>query len=159
MKTGRIGGDLKILKAWESSEKDILELFLPVFIGSNPFSFIAIGSNIPFVYTFLVERARILDLDAPDPVYLFGSKPYLDIKPFLVMMNGGSFKGASLERFTEMSFRGDLIPKLFMNKDFRRIEECVIEEANEFRKLYVHLKEKAPGLIPEGIESPDRQWF
>ncbi|MFW3146811.1 MAG: hypothetical protein ACMUIE_08380 [Thermoplasmatota archaeon] len=147
MVSGREEGPLNIMKAWESSEQDILERFLPVMIGGGPFSFVAIGLNIPFMYTFIVERARIHGLDAPDPLYLFGYKPYLDLKPFLVVMNKGSFKGASLDRFAELSYSGDMIPKMYYAKNYERIEECILEEAEKFQKLYRHLKDKAPALI------------
>ncbi|MEA3558637.1 MAG: hypothetical protein U9R75_05220 [Candidatus Thermoplasmatota archaeon] len=147
MLSGREEGPINILKAWESSEEDIIERFLPVFTGGGPFSFVAIGMNIPFTYSFLVERARIHDLDAPDPLYIFGKKPYMDLKPFLVMMNKGSFKGASLDRFVDLSFSGDQIPKLYYSREYSRIEECIREEAEGFQKLYRHLKDRAPSLV------------
>jgi hypothetical protein len=147
MYSGREEGPLNILKAWETSEEDILDRFLPMFMGGGPFSFVAIGLNIPFMYSFIVERARIHGLDAPDPLYIFGSKPYLDIKPVLVMMNKGSFKGASLDRFGQLSFSGDMIPKMYYDHEYERIEECIKEEAAEFQKLYRHLKERAPSLV------------
>ncbi|MGA1822943.1 MAG: hypothetical protein ACMUIG_10500 [Thermoplasmatota archaeon] len=168
MLTGRSEGDLNVLKAWESGEKEILELFNPIFIGSGPFSFVAIGNNIPFIYTFLIERTRIHGLECPDPVYVFGRKPYLDIKPFLVLMNGGSFKGAALDRFTRIGYTGDMIPKLYYSGQYERIMECIREEADEFQKLYRHLKEHSSDLVPEGVKGPleipgkrkeSRKWF
>ncbi|MFO8050614.1 MAG: hypothetical protein R6V01_02805 [Thermoplasmatota archaeon] len=147
MISGREEGPLNILRSWESSEKDIIERFLPLFAGGGPFSFVSIGLNIPFMYSFLVERARIHDLDAPDPLYILGKKPYLDLKPFLVIMNKGSFKGASLDRFADLSFTGEQIPKMFYAKEYERIEECIEEEAREFQKLYRHLKDRAPSLV------------
>lgn len=147
MISGREEGPLNILRSWDSSEKDIIERFLPQFTGGGPFSFVTIGLNIPFMYSFLVERARIHGLDSPDPLYILGRKPYLDLKPFLVVMNKGSFKGASLDRFADLSFTGDMIPKMFYSQEFNRIEECIKEEAREFQKLYRHLKERAPSLL------------
>jgi hypothetical protein len=153
MVSGRTEGPLTILKEWESSERGILELFLPILLGSGPFSFVAIGFNIPFVYTFILERARAVGLDPPDPVYLIGRKPYLDLKPFAVLMNNGSFKGASLDRFTSLTFSGDIIPKLYEAGDHDRIVSCIEEEAREFQALYRHLKGKASILIPETARS------
>jgi hypothetical protein len=148
MTTGRTEGPLTILKEWESSERGILELFLPIFMGSGPFSFVAIGFNVPFVYTFIVERAKAVGLDAPDPVYVVGRKPFLDLKPFAVLMNRGSFKGASLDKFTSLSFGGEAIPGLYEAGDYNRILSCIDEKARAFQGLYVHLKDKAPSLIP-----------
>lgn len=147
MVSGRMEGPLHILKAWESSEKEVLEVFLPVFNSGGPFSFVAIGTNLPFIYSFIVERARIHDLDPPDPLYLMGKKPYLDLKPLLVMMNKGSFKGASLDTFMELSYRGEEIPRFYFDKDYNRIISCITEEAEKFQKLYRHLKERAPSLV------------
>ena len=166
MVSGRTEGDLKIIKTWDSSEKEVLELFNPIFLGRGPFSFVAIGNNVPFMYTFLVERSRIHGIESPDPVYIFGSKPYLDIKPFLVLMNGGSFKGASLDRFTNLSLKGDAIPKLFYEGKFEAIEDHVREKAKEFQELYRHLKENSSSLVPDGVEGPlgytakgTKRWF
>jgi hypothetical protein len=147
MISGREEGPIHILKAWESSEREILEIFLPVFNSGGPFSFVAIGINIPFMYSFLVERARIHGLDAPDPLNLLGRKPYLDLKPLLVIMNKGSFKGASLDAFMELSYKGEEIPRFFFNKEYERILSCIREEAEKFQRLYRHLKERAPSLV------------
>jgi len=146
MLTGRGEGNLTILKAWETSEKDVLERFLPVFMGGGPFSFVAIGLNIPFIYSFIVERSRIHGLEAPDPLYLMGSKPYLDLKPLLVMMNNGSFKGASLENFTDLSSSSDMVPKAFYENDHKAILDHILEKSSEFLRLYRHLKEVMPEL-------------
>jgi len=43
--TGQPFGDLVILKERESSEKDILAKFIPIFIGEKPFDFIPIGDD------------------------------------------------------------------------------------------------------------------
>lgn len=147
MLSGRDEGPLTILRSWESSEKNILELFLDIFDSNNPFSFVAIGLNIPFMYSFIVERSRIHGLNSPDPLYLLGRKPYLDMKPILVMMNKGSFKGARLDTFMELSFSGEEIPRFYFDGKYDRIEECIAEEAEEFQKLYRHIKDKAPSLI------------
>ncbi|MDG6225184.1 MAG: hypothetical protein QCI82_06690 [Candidatus Thermoplasmatota archaeon] len=149
MRTGRQLGPLTVLKEWESSERGMLELFLPIFMGSGPFSFVAIGFNVPFMYSFIIERAMAVGLDAPDPLYVFGSKPYLDIKPFAVLMNNGSFKGASLDRFTDLSFTGEMVPVLYERGENDRIEECIKEKASAFLSLYRHLKEAAPAMAPE----------
>jgi len=145
--TGRAEGPLTVLKEWESTEEGILELFIPIFLGSGPFSFVAVGMNIPFIYTFLVERAKAAGIDAPDPVYLIGRKPFLDLKPFLVMMNDGSFRGASLDRFTNISFTGEAIPDLYARGDHEAIIRCIEEEAREFQALYRRLKERSSALL------------
>ncbi|MCU0799620.1 MAG: hypothetical protein MUC62_08115 [Candidatus Thermoplasmatota archaeon] len=146
MVTGRDEGNLNILMTWESSEKEVLELFLPIFTGSGPFSFVAIGVNVPFIYSFLVERARRNGLEAPDPLYLLGAKPFLDLKPLLVMMNRGSFKGAALDRFVNISVPSESIPQLYRDGRYGEVLEHVREKASELLRLYRHLKERMPEL-------------
>lgn len=147
MLSGRDEGPLTILRSWESDERTILELFLEIFNTNNPFAFVAIGLNIPFMYSFIVERSRIHGLDSPDPLYLLGRKPFLDMKPILVMMNKGSFKGARLDTFMDLSFSGEEIPRLYFQEKYDRIEECIVEEAQKFQKLYRHIKDRAPSLV------------
>lgn len=146
MVSGRVEGDLNILKIWDSTEREMLELFLPILTGSGPFSFVAIGPNIPFVYSFIVARAVTHHLDAPDPLHLFGSKPYLDLKPLLVMMNRGSFKGASLERFVPMKVSGETVPQLYRDLRYNEVLDHVREKSMGFCGLYKHLKERIPDL-------------
>jgi hypothetical protein len=146
MVTGREGSGLTVLKVWESSEREVLELFLPIFNGSGPFSFVPIGVNVPFIYSFLVERARRNGLESPDPLYLLASKPCLDLRPLLVMMNKGSFKGASLDRFTDISVPGEMVPRLYRDGKVDEIMSHVAEKASAFLKLYRHLKERVPEL-------------
>ncbi len=146
MLTGREESALNILTTWESSEKEVLELFLPIFNGFGPFSFVAIGVNVPFIYSFLVERARRNGLEAPDPLYLLGSKPFLDLKPLLVMMNRGSFKGASLDSFVNIKIPSESVPQLYRDGRYGEVLEHVREKASELLRLYRHLKERMPEL-------------
>ena len=154
MVTGREEGGLNVLKTWESSEREVLELFLPIFNGSGPFSFVAIGLNVPFMYSFIVERARRNGLDAPDPLYLLGAKPFLDLKPVLVMMNKGSFKGASLDRFARITVPGESVPQLFREGRYDELISHIREKASEFIRLYRNIKERMPSLTsPDQVES------
>jgi len=56
--TGEPIGDLKILKEWESTEKEILTEFLPNLKKEYKFDFIMIGNNLIFDFMFLTYRAR-----------------------------------------------------------------------------------------------------
>lgn len=156
MVTGREEGGLNVLTSWETSEREVLELFLPILTGSGPFSFIAIGLNVPFIYSFIVERASRNGLDAPDPLYLLGAKPFLDLKPVLVMMNRGSFKGASLERFANISVPSESVPRLYREGRYDEILSHIREKASEFLKLYRHIKERLPELTNQDTTGSKR---
>lgn len=57
-------GELRILKEWESSEKDILTRFMqesPV-LDRYSFAFVPVGYNLFFEYKFLLQRSLHYDL-------------------------------------------------------------------------------------------------
>ena len=65
----------------------------------------------------------------------------------LVILNDGQFKGASLDKFTEKQYSGEVIPKWYEEKNYRAIEQYIQEEAREFIKLYQMLKKRIPKII------------
>ena len=58
--TGEAVGELTILKAWESSEKEILQRFISDtnILDPNPFSFIPLGFNLSFEHNFSSSLSR-----------------------------------------------------------------------------------------------------
>jgi hypothetical protein len=88
--TGEPIGGLNILKCWESSERDILQRFLPNLV-CRPFDFIFVGKNLLFDFCMLNERLKFHGLGQFD-IRTLHNRVSLDIKPILVLMNGGSFK-------------------------------------------------------------------
>jgi len=119
--------DLTILKEWESSEKDILGESLEVFIGEDPLDFIPVGVNLAFDFRFLYHRVKYL---MPEYVerykstleYLVWQKPYIDLKPVLVMVNDFRFEGYDrlVEEYMKIKARekpvltGSTIPYLYV---------------------------------------------
>ena len=96
--TGEAIGDLNILRAWESSEKEIIEQFI---LGSRvldpyPFSFVPIGFNLNFEHNFLKTRSEKNELPSIDIL----SHPFLDLRIIGVIMNKGEFKGSGLDKLT-----------------------------------------------------------
>jgi len=158
-------GELTILKEWESSEKDILREFLEVFIGEDPFDFIPVGVNLAFDFRFLYHRVKYL---MPDYVeknkltleYLVWQKPYIDLKPILVMVNDFRFEGydrlveehMKLETREKLVLTGSAIPYLYVSGKYKEIEEYVRSEAEAtmeiLRRIYKILKENSPRLRP-----------
>ena len=93
--TGEAKGELKILKAWELSEKEIIEQFISdsKILDSYRFSFVPIGFNLNFEHNFLKVRSEKHGLPQIDVL----NHPFLDLQIIGIVMNKGEFKGASLD--------------------------------------------------------------
>lgn len=73
--------------------------------------------------------------------------PHIDIKPILVILNEGSFKGASLEKFIGKKDSGAKIPEWYAKRDYAAIEKYIRDEAERFISFYQRLKEKMPYVL------------
>jgi hypothetical protein len=128
-------GPLTILKSWtdEKGEEGIIEKILPLVMSENPFGFVPIGNNLNFEYKFLVSKInqyKKLDLD----VGYFHNRPSIDLKPVMILLNGGRFKGYHL--ILNKSGSGSSVPIWYENKDFDKIIEYVIDETTSFTAFY-----------------------
>lgn len=147
--TGEKESELTTLKSWESSEKDILKEFHSQFSPDEPFRFVPIGMNLAFDLFSLHYRWKRIGIEVPLKTLLY-DHPYLDIKPILVILNKGSFKGASLGKFIGFPEKEDLrakIPGWYENKDYAKIEEYLRKEADGFIQLYQNIKRDLPHLL------------
>jgi len=145
IETGDPLGELTILKEWESSEKEILRKFIPIFMGTKPFDFIPVGMNLSFDFNFLRFRTLLNLGEVIDINWLFLG-PHLDIKPIIVMMNKGKFKGASLNLFSEKELDPSKIPLWYEYREYDKIIEYIKQEAQAFLKLYKTLAEELPNI-------------
>jgi hypothetical protein len=142
--TGEPIGDLNILKRWESSEKDIIESFLPNF-KCKPFDFIFIGKNLLFDFCLLDKRIRKHRLGEFDMRWLYG-RCSLDLKPLLVLMNKGNFVGYDKVLPKTNPLTNDKIPELFKNEKFPEIIQYIKDEAMDFIRAYKVFKREVPSL-------------
>lgn len=138
-RTGKPEGKLVILKAWESSEEEILREFYYIFRPERPFQFVPIGMNLNYDLFVLHNRWKRIGINVPLET-LFYHHPRLDIKPIIVILNGGSFKGASLDKFTGKQHSGAPIKEWYEQGEYKRIEAYIQEEAEEFIRFYRMLK-------------------
>ena len=134
LETGRPIGDLIILKEWESSEEKIVKNFYDIFFreGLDIWNFVMVGNNLNFDFEFLIlkfEKYLGKKLSSKD---LHCIRPHFDIKPFLVMLNGGNFKGASLDKFTKKNQNGRAIKDYYQNKEYSKIEDYIKNETESF---------------------------
>jgi hypothetical protein len=145
-KTGKPEGQLQILKSWESSEKEILENFYSIFEPSKPLYFIPIGMNLNFDLLMLHNRWKKYGIDVPLKTLLY-HHPSVDIKSILVILNGGEFKGASMEKFCGKKSSGAILPEWYSKKDYPAIEKYIIDEAEAFLQFYQKLKIEMPLIV------------
>ncbi len=146
--TGNIKGQLNILKAWETSEEDILNKFLKTFNPFNPsfykWDFIPIGFNLNFDFLTLLYRWQSIGVKV-NATELF-RYPHLDIQPIVTMFNHGVFKGASLENFAGKKGSGADIKGLYDTKNFTAIQSYIEDETTCFIKLYQFIAKELPNL-------------
>ncbi|MDO8428031.1 MAG: ribonuclease H-like domain-containing protein [Candidatus Diapherotrites archaeon] len=143
--TGEAIGELKILKEWESSERDILERFIRESgIGDDhAFSFVPVGYNLGFEHNFFRERTAVHSLNPIDILF----KPFLDLQVCGIIMNGGEFKGSGLDKITGKPHNGKIIPEWYASKEFAKIENYVTIEAQEFIKFNQWLYKEMPACL------------
>jgi hypothetical protein len=132
--TGKPLGDLMILREWESSEEEIIKEFYGRFVKGrrSPWDFVPVGCNLNFELEFLTEKFKKYlgkDFRSRDVYY---HNPRLDVQPFLVLMNRGEFRGASLDRFTSKVQNGSCIKDYYERKEYEKIDEYVVQETAAF---------------------------
>lgn len=144
-RTGEAKGELNMLKSWESSEKEILEKFHPIFNPENRWDFVPIGCNLSFDFASLIFRWKKMGIEV-NARNLFAERPYIDMQPILIILNGGSIKGATLERFTGKQHAGSEVKEWYEKKDYLVIQEYIQDEVDKFLRLYQFLIQRLPGV-------------
>ena len=140
-------GELRILKEWESSEKEIISQFLSDtnILDNYTFSFIPVGYNLNFEHGFLKERTKINDLPLADIL----NNPFFDLRVIGILMNNGEFKGSGLDKLTGKEGGGSNVPIWYKNHEYEKIIEYVKQETREFIKFNVWLYKKLPFLLSQ----------
>jgi len=151
---GRPGGPLTVLRAWESSEAEILRTFCGTtrfFDRSDPWAFFPTGFNLGFEYRFLQTRMQRHGIDLALPWDWAHDKPSLDLHPVAVLMNGGRFKGSSLERFSRKPTSGHSIIEHVARRDWAAVDRYVQWETEAFFELLGHLHRTMPRFWEEKV--------
>lgn len=124
--------ELSILKVWEfNSEKELIKKFLEDSkFFEEPFTFIPIGVNLVYDIIFIYERARLYGLVSKPLTDLLHEKPFIDIKPILVIINNCEFRNYNkiIDNKMMVSLTGSDIPILYAKKEYKKIEEYIKEE-------------------------------
>ncbi len=142
-RTGEKKDELVILKAWESTEKDILEKFYQVFNPEKPWDFVPVGFNLSFDFFSLLYRWRKINIEV-NPKFIFSDRPSIDLKPIVIMCNGGLFKGANLGRFIGKKDSGLKVSEWCKEGDYSSVQEYIKDEAYKFINFYQFLVSRMP---------------
>ena len=146
--TGEPLGELKILKEWESSEKEIVTSFYNEFFKPGiPFTqFIPVGIGLDYEYEMLNEKLKKYNLPAMSSHDLYYRRPRFDMRSIIILLNDGRFNGAKLDSFAPVKGDGGLVKGWYEKKEFRKIEHFIRDEAEGFLKLLQYLN-KNKGLM------------
>ncbi|MFH1235240.1 MAG: ribonuclease H-like domain-containing protein [Candidatus Diapherotrites archaeon] len=143
--SGKPSGPLRILKEWESSEREILREFLDKsgVLEEYPFAFVPVGYNLTFEHNFLKERTAQHSFTPVDIL----NHPSIDLRPFGVLMNKGEFKGSGLEKITSKPSDGSNVPTWYHGREYAKITEYIDAEAKAFIQLYSWLLKEMPSFL------------
>ena len=136
---GKPEGNLEILTEWDcGSEKEMLERFRRLFITESDFDFIPVGMNL-YGFDLIAILSRLnyyfnlnLGMD------FYRNRPVIDIKPTLVMMNGGKFMG--YQNLLGKTVSGSMIKTWYEAKDYPKIIDYIKQETENFVNKYQLLK-------------------
>jgi len=143
--TGEPIGELHILKEWESSEMEILKMFLPKIQCDNPWDFIIIGKNLLFDFNFLDKRSKKYGLGGFDLAYCH-HRVFLDLKHILVLINKNNFRGYDRVLDVSGALANVDVPQLYKEKKYPEIIEYIKKETEVFLKALKILKSEMPAL-------------
>jgi hypothetical protein len=133
-----------ILKRWDSSELDILKRFYPN-LTCKPFDFIFVGKNLFFDFCMLNERLKHHGLGEID-LRCLNQRVSIDIKPLLVIMNDGNFKGYDKVIPKTNPTTNEMIPKLYKEGEYSEIIQYIRDETKDFVQAYQVFKKEMPKL-------------
>jgi hypothetical protein len=134
-------GELKILKAWESSEQSIITTFYDQFFKPNtPVThFIPVGMNLDYEYEMIIAKFRKYNLSSITSHQLYFQRPRFDLRTLIVLLNDGRFTGARLDLFSPKKYDDSHMKKWYEKQEFKKIEHYVREESEAFLKLLQYL--------------------
>ncbi len=133
LKTGKPRGELEVLKEWESGEEEIIRQFFGRFFSRGVgWSFVPVGYNLNFEFEFLLHKFNRYCGTSWTSLDFHYNIPHIDLKPLVILLNGGEFRGSALHNFTSKKTGGWVVPQYYENREFGKIEEYVSMEAQAF---------------------------
>jgi uncharacterized protein YprB with RNaseH-like and TPR domain len=145
MATGAPLTKLTIVKEWEDgcSEEMMLKLVMHLLIDAPLWSFVPIGNNLAFDFSFISARMRhYFGIDVLERLM---DRPCIDVKHILVMINKGRFKNYA--KIVGKGESGGNVPLWYQRKEYDKIVRYVEMEAEAFVRTYSILKRNLPLII------------
>lgn len=151
-------GKTKILKEWESSEKNILSSFLTdLKMMRNEGFLILVGHNIlRFDIPTLMRRMAANGIDGHGNLEdFFCNIATVDTLQCMLPFNGMRFKGLSAD---DVSSRLDIsgprhrnteVESFYRNREFRKIEDHAVADLDFVQSLYWRLKREEVGTLTD----------
>ena len=156
LRSGKPLREIEILKAWESSEEAIVTQFYDKFFrgGQNKWIFIPVGFDINLTWEYITEKfEQYLGPSYIQPGFHF-TIPHIDLLSTVVLLNGGNFIGAKLEKFTNHPPKKGEIKEWFETEDYKRIEDHIKGSAESFLVFYTKVKENMPKILRKEAPAP-----
>jgi len=138
LENGKADEPLTILKSWEKgcNEEKIINEIAKLITLPNPWKFVPVGNNLHFEFKFLLSKIKMYTDIKIDPLY-FHSRPHIDLKHVLILLNGGRFKGYHL--YLNKLQSGASVPIWYQNKEYLKIIEYIKMEASAFTDFYTNI--------------------
>ena len=142
--TGKLIGDIHILKEWESDERTIVDKFRQQtdIVSSYEFDFIPVGYNLKFEHKFILEKSSKY-FSFPISV-LF--KPHIDLHSIGILLNKGEFKDSGLDKLTNKPTSGEVVLEYYKNREYDKIEEYIKTEAIQFSYFFEWCHRELPKM-------------
>ena len=137
--TGKPIGDLEVYRAWESSERDIVEQFYQK--CKNKW-FVFVGNNLNYEMRFLIAKFKKFCGINFDPF----DRPTIDVQPTMVGINSGVFKG-----YAKILGKNGVAANIGMwyhTNNYNAILDYIAKETESFLDVYSVLCESLPLLKP-----------
>lgn len=144
--TGEPIGPLTILKAWEYGEENIVKEIATLML-EDLWNFVPMGNNLTFEFKFLSAKIKKY-LNKEIDIEYFVSRPHIDIKPIMILANGGKFKGCHL--ILGKKGNGGIVPIWYQEGRFDLIEDYIEDEAKCFLQ-FVSKAQKILGNVFGGV--------
>jgi len=145
--TGEPLGPLTILTSWEYGEEAIVKELASLILVENEWDFVPVGNNLTFEFKFLAKKfSQYLGIDIN--VEDFVTRPHIDIKPVMILANGGRFKGCHL--VLGKKGNGGNIPIWYKEQDYAKIIGYIENEADCFLQFLSVAQQTLGNMVDRG---------
>ena len=150
-RSGKPIQEIEILREWNTSEEAIVTQFYNKFFrgGQNKWIFIPVGYDLNTAWEIITRKfEQYLGADFKNKNFHY-TIPHIDLASVVVLLNGGNFIGARLEKVTNLPDWKRNIKNWYPAGDFGSIEEHIKKSANSFLQFYQKAKKNMPVILEE----------